>query len=120
MAADAATKLRDAALAGLGQVDILVNCAGGSRPLPLDAPEEKWEEAITLNFTRQRQITHALLPQMIERRWGRIINITGKSEPDRLNAAFPQRPRSTPGSKDCRAMSPNMGSRSTRSLPGAS
>ena len=120
MAADAATKLRDAALAGLGRVDILVNCAGGSRPLPLDAPEEKWEEAITLNFTRQRQITHALLPQMIERRWGRIINITGKSEPDRLNAAFPQRPRSTPGPKDCRAMSANMGSRSTRSLPGAS
>src|SRR6516164_405595 len=62
MAADAATKLHDAALAGLGRVDILVNCAGGSRPLPLDAPEEKWEEAITLNFTRQRQITHALAP----------------------------------------------------------
>jgi 3-oxoacyl-[acyl-carrier protein] reductase len=81
-------QLRDAALAGLGQIDILVNCAGGSRPLPVDAPEEKWEEAITLNFTRQRQITHALLPQMVERRWGRIINITGKSEPDRLNAAF--------------------------------
>jgi 3-oxoacyl-[acyl-carrier protein] reductase len=86
--ADAASRLRDAALSGLGHVDILVNCAGGSRPLPLDAPEERWEEAITLNFTRQRQITHALLPQMIERRWGRIINITGKSEPDRLNAAF--------------------------------
>jgi len=85
---DAASRLRDAALAGLGHVDILVNCAGGSRPLPLDAPEERWEEAITLNFTRQRQITHALLPQMIERRWGRIINITGKSEPEGLNAAF--------------------------------
>jgi 3-oxoacyl-[acyl-carrier protein] reductase len=88
MAPDAAQRLRDAALAQLGQVDILVNCAGGSRPLPIDAPEEAWEEAITLNFTRQRQITHALLPQMIERRWGRIVNITGKSEPDRLNAAF--------------------------------
>jgi 3-oxoacyl-[acyl-carrier protein] reductase len=88
MAVDAASRLRDAALSGLGHVDILVNCAGGSRPLSLDAPEERWEEAITLNFTRQRQITHALLPQMIERRWGRIINITGKSEPDRLNAAF--------------------------------
>ena len=88
MGAEAAASLRDAALAGLGHVDILVNCAGGSRPLPVDAPEESWEEAITLNFTRQRQITHALLPQMIERRWGRIINITGKSEPDRLNAAF--------------------------------
>jgi 3-oxoacyl-[acyl-carrier protein] reductase len=89
MAPNAPMRLRDAALAGLGRgVDILVNCAGGSRPLPVDAPEESWEEAITLNFTRQRQITHALLPQMIERRWGRIINITGKSEPDRLNAAF--------------------------------
>jgi 3-oxoacyl-[acyl-carrier protein] reductase len=88
MAANAATELHDAALAGLGHVDILVNCAGGSRPLPVNAPEDRWEEAITLNFTRQRQITHALLPQMIERRWGRIINITGKSEPDRLNAAF--------------------------------
>ncbi len=84
----AASRLRDAALGALGAVDILVNCAGGSRPLPIDAPEAKWEEAITLNFTRHRQITHALLPGMIERRWGRIINITGKSEPEGLNAAF--------------------------------
>src|SRR6202008_3359466 len=29
---DAASRLRDAALSGLGHVDILVNCAGGSRP----------------------------------------------------------------------------------------
>ena len=43
---------------------------------------------MTLNFTRQRQLAHALLPGMIERRWGRIINITGKSEPETLNAAF--------------------------------
>jgi 3-oxoacyl-[acyl-carrier protein] reductase len=88
MVPDASAQLREAALGGLGHVDILVNCAGGSRPLPIDADEAAWDEAITLNFTRQRQITHALLPQMIERRWGRIINITGKSEPDRLNAAF--------------------------------
>jgi 3-oxoacyl-[acyl-carrier protein] reductase len=88
MAEDAAARLRERALDGLGRIDILVNCAGGSRPLPVDAAEEKWEEAITLNFTRQRQIAHALIPQMIERRWGRIINITGKSEPEGLNAAF--------------------------------
>jgi len=89
MAVDAATRLRDAALGALGGgVDILVNNAGGSRVLPIDAPEEKWEEAITLNFTRQRQLAHALLPQMIARKWGRIINITGKSEPEHLNAAF--------------------------------
>ena len=88
MQEDAAKKLAAAAIAELGHVDILVNNAGGSRPLPLDAPNSDWDEAISLNFTRYRQVTHALLPQMIERRWGRIINITGKSEPEGLNAAF--------------------------------
>ncbi len=88
MAENAAADLREAAMKALGRVDILVNNAGGSRVLPIDAPEEKWVEAITLNFTRQRQLAHALLPQMIDRRWGRIINITGKSEPEHLNAAF--------------------------------
>ncbi len=88
MAEDAAERLRDAAVRVLGGVEILVNCAGGSRRLPVDAPEARWEEAMTLNFTRQRQLSHALLAGMIERRWGRIINITGKSEPEGLNAAF--------------------------------
>lgn len=88
MAADSAARIRDAAVATLGHVDILINCAGGSRPLPLDAGEDRWEEAITLNFTRVRQLTHAILPIMIERKWGRIVNITGKSEPEHVNAAF--------------------------------
>jgi len=88
MAADSATRIRDAALAALGHVEILINCAGGSRPLPLDAGEDRWEEAITLNFTRVRQLTHAILPNMMERKWGRIVSITGKSEPEHVNAAF--------------------------------
>jgi 3-oxoacyl-[acyl-carrier protein] reductase len=88
MQADAAKKLAAAAVAAVGHVDILVNNAGGSRPLPVDAPDRDWDEAIALNFTSYRKIAHALLPQMIERRWGRIINITGKSEPEGLNAAF--------------------------------
>jgi len=81
-------RLADAALAKLGKVEILINCAGGSRPLPVDAPEERWVEAMTLNFTRVRQLTHALLPSMEKNGWGRIVNITGKSEPEGLNAAF--------------------------------
>ncbi|MBI3042702.1 MAG: 3-oxoacyl-ACP reductase [Betaproteobacteria bacterium RIFCSPLOWO2_12_FULL_63_13] len=85
---DAPQRLARDAVAGLGHIDILVNCAGGSRPLPIDAPDERWHEAMTLNFTRVRQVTHALLPQMIERKWGRIINITGKQEQVRLNAAY--------------------------------
>jgi len=88
MAEDAAEKVRDQALASLGKVEILVNCAGGSRPLPVDAGEERWSEAITLNFTRVRQLTHAILPGMMERKWGRVVNITGKSEPEHINAAF--------------------------------
>ncbi|HET8608202.1 MAG TPA: SDR family oxidoreductase [Burkholderiales bacterium] len=81
-------RLADAALKALGKVEILINCAGGSRPLSIDAPEEKWVEAMTLNFTRVRQLTHAVLPDMMRHKWGRIINITGKSEPFGLNAAF--------------------------------
>lgn len=88
MEEDAPQRLAQDALDGLGRVDILVNCAGGSRPLPIDAPEEKWMEAMTLNFTRVRQLTHALLPSMIKLGWGRIINITGKQEQVRLNAAY--------------------------------
>jgi 3-oxoacyl-[acyl-carrier protein] reductase len=76
------------ALKALGSVDILVNNAGGSRPFGLDSSEADWEEAMTLNFTRQRQLAHALLGQMMERNWGRIVNITGKSEPEGLNGAF--------------------------------
>jgi 3-oxoacyl-[acyl-carrier protein] reductase len=80
--------IADAALQGLGTVDILVNNAGGSRAFKLDSSEAQWEEAMTLNFTRQRQLAHALLAPMMARQWGRIINITGKSEPEGLNGAF--------------------------------
>jgi 3-oxoacyl-[acyl-carrier protein] reductase len=85
---DAAAKLTARAMSELGRVDILVNNAGGSRPLPVDAPDSAWDEAIALNFTSYRKLAHALLPQMTEHRWGRIINVTGKSEPEGLNAAF--------------------------------
>lgn len=83
-------RLADAARAALGHVDILINSAGGSRPaIPIDAPEEEWDSVMMLNFVRVRQLTHAVLPDMIKGRWGRIINLSGKSEPDALLAATP-------------------------------
>lgn len=84
---DAADRVRDAALAAHGHVDILVNNAGGSRPIPWNAGDEAWDESFALNFTAVRKITQALLPGMIERRWGRILCVTGTAEPSTVNAA---------------------------------
>jgi len=87
---DAPRALADAARAALGHIDILVNSAGGSQPpIGIDAPEDAWEQSMTLNFVRVRQVTHAVLPGMIARGFGRVINITGKSEPEALIAATP-------------------------------
>ena len=86
----AVERLAQAATKALGRVDILINCAGGSQPaIPVDAPENEWEEGMRLNFVRVRQLTHAILPGMIKHNWGRVINISGKSEPSGLLAATP-------------------------------
>jgi len=58
-----------------------VNNAGGSRPFPLHAPEEDWEEALTLNFTRPRQLSLLLVDQMIE--LGRAGSSTSRENPSR-------------------------------------
>jgi 3-oxoacyl-[acyl-carrier protein] reductase len=76
-------------LARFGRLDILVNNAGGSRPTAADAPDEVWEESWTLNFTSVRRLTQACLPAMRAQQWGRIVNITGSSEPSGINAANP-------------------------------
>jgi 3-oxoacyl-[acyl-carrier protein] reductase len=81
-------RLVDDATKALGPIDILANCAGGSRPTGPDAAEDVWEEAFALNFTAARLLTKALLPAMRARRWGRIINISGSMEPRGLNAAI--------------------------------
>jgi 3-oxoacyl-[acyl-carrier protein] reductase len=72
----------------LGHVDILMNAAGQSRPVPFDAGKDQWEEGMVLNFFRIRELTHAVVPGMRERKWGRVVTFTGTSEPRMLNAAF--------------------------------
>lgn len=86
-APEAPGRLRDAALSAYGRVDILINNAGGSRPIAWDAPDAAWDESFSLNFTAVRRTTQALLPEMIERRWGRILCVTGSAEPSTVNAA---------------------------------
>lgn len=85
---DAPARLAAQAKDAVGPIDILMNVAGASMPLPFDATQEQWERGMTLNFFRIRQLTHALIPDMRERNWGRVVNFTGTSEPRMLNAAF--------------------------------
>ncbi|NYT36500.1 SDR family oxidoreductase [Allopusillimonas soli] len=72
----------------LGGIDILMNVAGASRPLQFDAGNEAWHEGMLLNFFRIRELTHAVVPGMRRRQFGRIVSFTGTSEPRMLNAAF--------------------------------
>lgn len=88
VAPDAPQRIAAAALERLKHVDILINCAGGSRPMAIDAPESQWTEGMTLNFDRHRQLTQQLLAQFIERKSGTIINISGNLEPEVVNAAI--------------------------------
>jgi len=82
-----AERLAAEAEKGIGRVDILVNAAGGSRPYPFDATKEQWAEGFAVNFIRLRELSHAVIPGMRSRQWGRIVNITGTSEPRGINAA---------------------------------
>ncbi|KOX99175.1 SDR family NAD(P)-dependent oxidoreductase [Pseudomonas nunensis] len=88
VAPNAPQRIAAAALERLQHVDILINCAGGSRPMAIDAPESEWIEGMTLNFDRHRQLTQQLLAQFIERKSGTIINISGNLEPEVVNAAI--------------------------------
>jgi len=71
----------------LGRIDILINAAGGSRAVRIDASLEKWDEGMMVNFFRLRELSHAAIPGMQQHGYGRIINITGSSEPRGLNVA---------------------------------
>ncbi len=72
-----------------GTVDILVNAGGGSRPVSLDTGGPVWEDAMRVGFFAPRELTHALLPGMRDRGWGRVVTVTGTSEPQFLSAATP-------------------------------
>ncbi len=60
----------------LGPVEVLVNCAGWDELKPfLDTDEDFWDRIIEINYKGVLRTTHAVLPAMMEARWGRIVNI---------------------------------------------
>lgn len=68
--------LLDGTVAAFGKVDILVNCAGRIKRAPtLDFPEELWNDIMDTNLTGTLRACQIFGKHMLERGYGRIINI---------------------------------------------
>jgi NAD(P)-dependent dehydrogenase (short-subunit alcohol dehydrogenase family) len=64
------------AVQSFGPVDILINNAGQARSAALHrAPEELWDAMLAINLTGTYHAIRAVLPAMIERGFGRIVNV---------------------------------------------
>lgn len=81
VAADVTTEQgRAALLSAAGDVDILVTNAGGPPPgLWSDWDREDFIKALDANMLTPIALMKALLPAMMERGWGRVVNITSQS-----------------------------------------
>jgi len=70
------TYLLAAAIEAFGKVDILVNCAGRTKRTPtLDLSDEEWNGILETNLTGTLRACRVFGRHMIERRYGRIVNI---------------------------------------------
>lgn len=70
-------RLAKESLARMGRVDILVNNAGSNTPQAIDKiRDEDWDRIVELNLSSCMALTRELVPQMKERRWGRVIFIS--------------------------------------------
>lgn len=70
-------QLRDETLRLFGKIDALVNCAGWDRLLPfLKTTPDDWQKVLTINFLGVVHMCHAILPQMVKRKQGAIVNIS--------------------------------------------
>lgn len=80
--ADAKTidTLLSAVIKEFGSVQILVNCAGRTKRTPtVDVSDEEWSAIIETNLTGMFRVCRAFGRHMIERKYGRIINIASLS-----------------------------------------
>jgi NAD(P)-dependent dehydrogenase (short-subunit alcohol dehydrogenase family) len=67
----------DQILKHFGKVDILVNNAGLNHRVPvLEFPEEAWDLVLTTNLKGFFLVAQAVVPQMIERGYGKVINMS--------------------------------------------
>jgi NAD(P)-dependent dehydrogenase (short-subunit alcohol dehydrogenase family) len=72
----AVTRAISSIVARLGRVDVLVNNAGIAESAPFARTDMAlWERHLRVNATAPYLLARAVLPAMLERRWGRVINI---------------------------------------------
>ncbi|MYA88275.1 MAG: SDR family oxidoreductase [Boseongicola sp. SB0662_bin_57] len=71
---------REKVLAACGTIDILVNNAGGPPPgMWQDWERDDFIAALDANMLAPIALIRALVPDMMERGWGRVVNITSQS-----------------------------------------
>jgi len=74
---DDVRRLARTALDRMGRVDILVNNAGMNAPQAIDeVTDETWDRVVEVNLTSAMRLTRELVPQMKQRRWGRVVHIS--------------------------------------------
>ncbi|MAO55627.1 MAG: short-chain dehydrogenase [Rhodospirillaceae bacterium] len=82
--ADGCQAVWDAAIAAMGQVDVLVNNAGSSHRAPfVEVTDAEWQADLDLKLFAAIRLCRLAFPGMTGRKWGRIINIlnTGAKAP---------------------------------------
>jgi NAD(P)-dependent dehydrogenase (short-subunit alcohol dehydrogenase family) len=74
---DDSKRLAEQALAQFGHIDILVNNAGTNEPQAIDRiTDDSWDRVMEINLNSIMALTRALVPNMRDRKWGRVVHIS--------------------------------------------
>lgn len=86
--ADAVQSAVSEIMQGVGSIEILVNCAGLSHDAPITTmTDEAWHTVIDVCLTGTFNVTRAVVPHMLDKRYGRIVNISSRAHLGDVNKA---------------------------------